>query len=95
MRTSSFPKKKSKPIANKANIIALDNVDSHWNNVLTNFEADQVDGQESLGYDESNPRDDATTTHSKVQVVAIIKTSKLGVSMPNIALHLFLVPCLM
>jgi hypothetical protein len=44
-----------KPIANKANIIAIDSVDSHWNNVLTNFEADQVDGQESLGYDESNP----------------------------------------
>ncbi len=62
--------------ANKANIIALDNVDSCWNNVLTNFEADQVDGQESLGYDESNRGDDATTTHSKVQVVAIIKTSK-------------------
>jgi hypothetical protein len=41
----------SKPIANKANIIALDNVDSRWNNVLTNFEADQVDGQECLGYD--------------------------------------------
>jgi hypothetical protein len=95
MRASSFPKKMPKPIANKANIVALDDVDSRWNNVLTNFEADQVDGQESLGYDELDPGDDATTTHSKVQVVAIIKTSKSGVSMPNIALHLFLVPCLM
>jgi hypothetical protein len=42
--------------------------------------------------DESNLEDDATTTHSKVQVV---ETSKPGVSMPNTALHLFLVPCLM
>ncbi len=95
VRGSSFPKKMSKPIANKANIIALDIADSHWSNVLTNFEADQVDGQESLGYDESNPGDDATTTHSKLQVVAISNTSKPSVSMPNIALHLFLVPCLM
>jgi hypothetical protein len=81
-----------KPIANKANIIAIDSVDSHWNNVLTNFEADQVDGQESLGYDESNPGDDATTTHSKLQVVAISNTSKPSFSMPNIAsLQFFLV----
>ncbi len=35
VRASSFPKKMSKPIANKANIIALDNVDSRWNNVLS------------------------------------------------------------
>jgi hypothetical protein len=66
-----------------------------FNNVLTNFEADQVDRQESLGYDDSNHGDDANTTHNKVQVVAIINTSKPSVSMPNIALHLFLVPCLM
>ncbi len=83
---SSFPKKMSKPIANKTNIVALNGIDACWNNAFIDFRADQVDGQESLNYDELDPGDDATTTHDEGQVVVAIKTNKPSVSNPNIAL---------
>jgi len=49
----------------------------------------------SLGYDESDPRDDTTIAHNDVQVVATIKASKSVVSKPGVAFAFFLVPCLM
>ncbi len=71
-------------ITKKVDTLALDDVDVHWNNALCDFEADQVYGTESLGYDELDPGDDIAIAPKEVQVVVAIITSKLGVSKPDV-----------
>jgi hypothetical protein len=85
VKTPPSCKKKMATTTKKVDTLALDDVGVHWNNAFCDFEVDQVDGTESLGYDELDPRNDIAIAPKEVQVVVAIITSKLGVSKHDVA----------
>jgi hypothetical protein len=81
----SYKKKMAKPLAKKIETLDLDDVDDRWNNAISDFEANHVDGVKSSGYDELDLKDDIATTHNEMQVVATITSLKPSVSKFDVA----------
>ncbi len=83
LRTPYCKNKMSNWAANKLNTFGvpyMDDIDARWNTTLTNFEAKQVDGQESSSYDKFNPGDEVAIAQNQMDMAATIKTTKACVS---------------